>query len=272
MVGLRLETVVSRFLAAILVLGCLLLIAPPAHARSCTSAANASNFVAIHVSCASSAPARAAVPARRSPSPRPRNPGYLGNGACLTPLVRSCLNPLALVGAFLPQGVVGPVGIVLPGQPAAARPALPQIGGYQVLAAFRRIPLPAPRSVSQPGDKTLVNFDTIFYTRAQRFQRQLALLGRQITLDITPAQYTWHFGDGQSTTTDSAGGPYPDKSVVHRYPEAHTDVAHHVSVIWSARFRVDGGPWRAVPGNAVSDGPDTNLRIAEATPVLTGDY
>ncbi len=213
----------------------------------------------------------AATAARRSP--RPRNPGYLGNARCLTPLVNACFNPLELLPQFLPPVALGPLGIVIPGQPAAAaRPALPQIGGYQVLAAFRRIPLPAPRSVSQPGDKTLVNFDTIFYTRTQGFQRQFALLGRQITLDITPSQYTWTFGDGQSTTTDSAGGPYPDKSVVHRYPRAHTSVAHHVSVIWSARFRVDGGPWRAVPGNAVSNGPPTDLRIAEATPVLTGDY
>ena len=36
-----------------------------------------------------------------------------------------------------------------------------------VLAAFRRIRFPHLKSHSQPADKTLINFDTIFFVDAQ---------------------------------------------------------------------------------------------------------
>ncbi|GGF55562.1 hypothetical protein GCM10011519_31830 [Marmoricola endophyticus] len=122
----------------------------------------------------------------------------------------------------------------------------------------------------QPANKTLVNFDTIFYTRSQGFQRTVVLLGQTITLDISPVSYTWSPGDGSSFTTSSPGGPYPDKTVIHRYRKAHVTVRHHVTVSWGARFRVNGGAWAPVSGTVQSVGPSTALRIAEAVPVLTG--
>ena len=188
------------------------------------------------------------------------------------------MDPLAPVASLIPLARVrlaprNSSSRVIPPQLRPHRPRCRRSAGVRCCEAFRRIPLPASRSVSQPGNKTLVNFDTIFYTQAQGFRRDIALLGRRITLDITPAQYTWHFGDGTSMTTDQPGAPYPDKSIVHRYPKAHLTVAHHVTVIWGARFRVDGGPWREpCPARPPPTGRLTDLRIAEATPVLTGDY
>ena len=60
-----------------------------------------------------------------------------------------------------------PMGLVCSGNgppPVAAAP--PQVTEGMVLQAFRRIPLPSLRSHSQPANKTLINFDTIFFTDA----------------------------------------------------------------------------------------------------------
>ena len=138
-----------------------------------------------------------------------------------------------------------------------------------MLQAFQRIPLPHLRSVTQPDEKTLVNFDTIFYVDADQFQRTLTLLGRRVTLAITPSTFTWHHGDGTSSVTGDPGAPYPSKDVVYRYQKAHRTVAHSVTIVWTARYRVGNGPWQDVPGSVSTTGPTTDLRIAEATPVLT---
>ena len=58
-----------------------------------------------------------------------------------------------------------------------------------VLAAFRRIPLPLLRSHSQPANKTLINFDTIFFTQAEPLTRQLTLLGQRVRLEIKPSRF-----------------------------------------------------------------------------------
>ena len=139
-----------------------------------------------------------------------------------------------------------------------------------VLNAFRRIPLPELRSYSQPADKTLINFDTIFYTRAEPLTRQLTLLGQRVWLEITPSRFEWVHGDGTSATTETAGAPYPAKDVVHRYADAHTTVHHRVVVTWTAQWSLNGGPLRPVNGTVTTTGPATPLRIAEASPALSG--
>ena len=73
--------------------------------------------------------------------------------------------------------------------------------------------------VQPPNGRTLVNFATNFYTEREEFTRNVRLLGQRIELRITPSQFTWHFDDGESTTTTSPGTPYPDLEVTHDYLE-----------------------------------------------------
>lgn len=154
--------------------------------------------------------------------------------------------------------------------PAAPAPPLPRITGGLVLQAFQRIPVPHLRSQTQPDNKTLVNFDTIFYVDARQFRRTVTLLGQRVALDITPSTFVWNHGDGTTSTTSQPGARYPAKDVVHRYQKAHRTVAHSVTIVWTARYQVGNGPWQPVPGTVTTSGPATDLRIAEATPVLTG--
>jgi hypothetical protein len=139
-----------------------------------------------------------------------------------------------------------------------------------VLEAIRRIGLPAVEAKTQPADKTLVNFETIFYAEAEPFTRTLTLLGQQVDLDITPSTFHWVFGDGASEDTHTAGAPYPAKEIVHKYLDAHVTVRHHLEITWTARYRVNGGAWQDVPGTVTRAGPESVLRIAEATPALSG--
>ena len=146
----------------------------------------------------------------------------------------------------------------------------PQITPALVARAFQRIPLPALRAVTQPADKTLINFDTIFYVQAKPLHRTLTLLGQRVELAIKPSTYRWVHGDGTTSVTRTPGAAYPAKDVVHRYQHAHVTVMQHVEIVWTARWSLNGGPYRDVDGTVTTVGPATPLRIAEATPALSG--
>ena len=164
-----------------------------------------------------------------------------------------------------------PLGLVCSGNGAPATPsAPPQVTEAMILNAFRRIPLPALRSHSQPANKTLINFDTIFFTDARPLTRQVTLLGQRIRLEIKPSRFEWVHGDGTTDTTATAGAPYPRKDVVYRYADAHTTVLHRVVVTWTAEYSLNGGPLRPVNGTVTTAGPPTPLRVAEASPALSG--
>lgn len=154
---------------------------------------------------------------------------------------------------------------------AIAEAAAPTVTPAIVARAFRRIPLPELASIAQPDKKTLINFDTIFHTDARSLTRNLTLLGQQIRLEIRPSRFTWVWGDGTTSTTTTPGAAYPDKSVVHRYQQAHTTVRHRVSITWTARWALNGGPMQPVPGSVRTTGASTALRIAEASPTLSGE-
>jgi hypothetical protein len=188
-----------------------------------------------------------------------------GQVASLSPV----FHPNADVGACVAALALDPAACAPPPPPPAAPTAAPALTAGRVLQAFQRIPLPHLRSVTQPDEKTLVNFETIFYVDADQFQRTLTLLGRRVTLAITPSTFTWHHGDGTTAVTGDPGAPYPSKDVIYRYQKAHRTVAHSVTIVWTARYRVGNGPWQVVPGSVSTTGPTTDLRIAEATPVLT---
>lgn len=156
--------------------------------------------------------------------------------------------------------------------PVAAVAAPPPVTRAVVLSALRRIGLPALVAHTQPKDKTLVNFATIFYAEPQAVTRDLTLLGQQVQVQASAVTYTWRYGDGSSTTTAGPGSPYPAMDVTHEYSHAHTTVATSVDVSYGARFRVGDGGWQTIPGAVTIAGPTSPLRISEATPVLSGDY
>ncbi len=156
------------------------------------------------------------------------------------------------------------------GPPKAAIKIKPRVTAAMILRAFRRIPLPHPLAQSQPSTKTLVNFETIFYVDQGPLTRRVRLLGQRITLAIRPARFVWHHGDGSQAVTDTPGAAYPARDITYRYTRADVTVRHSVTITWTARYRVNKGRWRMVPGTVTTNGPASRLRITEAVPVLSG--
>lgn len=135
--------------------------------------------------------------------------------------------------------------------------------------ALRRIGVP-PAEVEGP-DYTLVNLETTFYTNASAFDRSFRLLGFHVDVQITPASYIWHWGDGSTTTTQRPGRPYPAKDVTHTFRHA-TDpgvtLPLRVDVAYRAQFRIDDGDWSSVNDELVIAGTTRQLPIKQASAVL----
>ncbi|MBZ5737326.1 hypothetical protein [Nocardioides mangrovi] len=140
-----------------------------------------------------------------------------------------------------------------------------------VASAFRRLPLPGAELVVQPpGGRTLVNFDTNFYTERGEMTRVVHLLGQRVELRIRPSSYGWRFGDGASQQSDGPGARYPHLEITHRYLRKGR-VQPSVAVTYAADFRVGDGPWRPVAGTVTIPGRTEALRVVTARPVLVGD-
>lgn len=175
--------------------------------------------------------------------------------------------------AHHPDGTIQPAGEVCL-QPSE-EPTQAALTDDVVLRAFRRIPLPTSQLVVQPpGGETLVNLDTVFSTRAERFTRTIGLLGRRVELDIRPAEFRWVTGDGSGMVTDWAGRPWREGSriadlITYRYRDASRLVTR-VDTTWTARYRVNGGPWRDVGGTVTITGESFDLTVRSAGPYLTG--
>ena len=78
-----------------------------------------------------------------------------------------------------------------------------------VIREFRRIAWPSSELVVQPrGGRTLVNFDTNFYTPDHRsIDQSLTIAGQSVVLRAMPVSYTYVFGDDTSTTTATITPP-----------------------------------------------------------------
>lgn len=136
---------------------------------------------------------------------------------------------------------------------------------------MRALNWPASTLVVQPPDGlTLVNFDTNFYTTStEPVTRQVTLLGQRITIEATPSEYQWQFGDGQSLASAEPGAAYPALTITHNYRRKGT-YRPQLDTVYSGRFRVGNGPWQDIPGTHTVVGAPEDLRAIEAQPKLVG--
>jgi len=201
-------------------------------------------------------------------------------GKMQTKSVRSCTgeNEAGSATSTLSTPTVGPEACqgILAGLNASANlcaalpPELATVTPTLVSSALKRLRLPSSTLVVQPPNgRTLVNFATNFYTEREEFTRNVRLLGQRIELRITPSRFTWHFDDGESTTTTSPGTPYPDLEVTHDYLDKGA-VSPSVDTTYTAEFRVGGGSWQPVPGSVTIPGEAVALEVVEASPILVG--
>jgi len=129
----------------------------------------------------------------------------------------------------------------------------------------------AELEIQPPDGQTLINFDTNFFTTNTRATTQtVVLLGQQVTIEATPSEYTWHFGDGVSQASTSPGAAYPDLDVTHVYEEPGR-VTPSVDTTYTGRYRVNGDSWQEIPGTLTVEGEGVSLRVRSASPHLVGN-
>ena len=139
-------------------------------------------------------------------------------------------------------------------------------------ADFRRLPLPAPTLTMQPDRGwVLINIETITYTDPTPITLRTELLGYGITVEATPTQWTYDFGDDHTLTTTSPGHPYPDHDVFHEYENPGTG-AITLTAEWTGRYQIDGNPvWRDINGTATTTATTDPFTIEERTSRLVSD-
>lgn len=204
---------------------------------------------------------------------------YHEQGACALGGSTTCAEPLTCEGGQTvtywwytnPTGATVSQGFSCPGAAPEIAAAPPQVTPGMVQRALERVRLPEPDlSVQPPGGRTLINFETNFFTAAEPFTETVTLLGRRVDLDISPSQFRWAFGDGEGLTTTEPGAPYPDLELTHTYLE-QGQVRPQVTTVYTADYRVDGGPWQPVPGSVDITSDPVDLTVTEVTNQLV-DY
>ncbi|WP_323794436.1 PKD domain-containing protein [Nocardioides sp.] len=147
-----------------------------------------------------------------------------------------------------------------------------QVTPGRVLRAFRSLTWPQSDLVIQPpGGQTLVNFATNFYTDNDQPSRQsVSLLNQDVLIEATPTSYTWRFGDGTTSSTSTPGAAYPALEVTHDYATVGA-FAPSLDTTYTGRYRLNGGPWIAIPETLTVPGVAQQLETIAARPTLV-DY
>src|SRR5690606_17640866 len=127
-----------------------------------------------------------------------------------------------------------------------------QASGPSLLALvtqeWQRVQIPAATvHINPPDGRTIVNFDTVFYTEAGGQEFPITVLGQYVMIYASPLEYHCNYGDGTTQTTTRPGAPYPSKDVTHHYASTGT-VPPRVDVRYRAEFSVAGVERQAVPG------------------------
>ena len=155
-------------------------------------------------------------------------------------------------------------------EPQAATPQ-EQVTPGRVLRAFRSLTWPQSDLSIQPAGKTLVNFETNFYTDNSAPSRQsVTLLNQDVLIEATPTTYTWRFGDGDALDTSIPGSAYPALDITHSYVTADS-FGPSLDTTYSGRYRLNGGPWTTIPETLTVTGAPQSLQSVEARPTLV-DY
>lgn len=139
-----------------------------------------------------------------------------------------------------------------------------------VMSVFKTLDWSESRlAVQPPGGRTLVNLETNFFTdNTAPSSIAVQLVDSDVVVTAKPIAYRWNFGDGSSTTTESAGAPYPDLDVSHAYTEVDEHVVSVDTQYGAASFTVNGGPPEQIPSTVWVPGEEQDLEVVEALPQL----
>ena len=156
--------------------------------------------------------------------------------------------------------------------------AAPTVTLAMLRDAMHNTPWATASISTQPvGDVTLVGLKTFYRVNwsSQGYEPgeveaidPARMLGRRVEIRPKVDHFTYVFGDGATFgPTRSPGGVYPNGDITHAYPQTGS-YAVRVDTTFTADFRVDGGPWTAIPETVTVTGPVTTVTVKAARAVL----
>ncbi|MCW2666454.1 MAG: hypothetical protein JWN57_1416, partial [Frankiales bacterium] len=167
----------------------------------------------------------------------------------VTPWVRVMDPPHQCLGAADDPMVVVPPEVAIP--PLVER-------------AFQSYPLERAMAVTEPGDETLVNVPTRFWTPTSSYDLPVqTLLGRRVHIRAEAQRYDWSFGDG-ATRQDAGPGAAGTDTVTHSYTRSGK-VGPTVRITWGGTFTIEGiAQTFTIQGTATTQGQPTPLVVRTA--------
>lgn len=148
----------------------------------------------------------------------------------------------------------------------------------RILTDFRQLPVDAGTVGVQPSPHTLLGVPTNFFASAGEQTFDVTILGQQVHLIATPANYTYNYGDGTTLgPTELTGGPIPearwlseDTRTSHIYTETG-NYAASVTSSFSGTYAVNGGPELPINGTLDLTTPATTVRVWKSQANLVAD-
>ncbi|NQX12286.1 hypothetical protein HQQ80_11665 [Microbacteriaceae bacterium VKM Ac-2855] len=157
-----------------------------------------------------------------------------------------------------------------PGATAAPAPTVT----IRDLATF----LPASTTLTmEPAHWMLRDRPTNFIAHAQEHTVTGTLLGQQADVRFTPTNYTFDYGDGTTTTTETGGATWKELNLPEfsttKTSHTYTQRGNHTitaSANYVAAYRLNGGPWTAVTGTLTSPTTHTGRTLTINTVLVRG--
>lgn len=134
---------------------------------------------------------------------------------------------------------------------------------------------PAPATtVGEPGNVGITGMPANFVAAASVHTRAGTLFDRPTSVRFTPVRFSFTYGDGATTTTNTGGrswaalgqAQFTPTPTSHSYRERGTYSAH-VTVHYTAEVDIGGG-WFPIDGELSIDGPARQIRVYEAETAL----
>lgn len=134
---------------------------------------------------------------------------------------------------------------------------------------------PAPATtVGEPGNVGIAGMPTNFVAAASVHTRAGTLFDRPTSVRFTPLRFSFTYGDGTTTTSNTGGrswaalgqAQFTPTPTSHSYRERGSYSAH-VTVHYTAEVDIGGG-WFPIDGELAVDGPVRQIRVYEAETAL----
>ena len=168
----------------------------------------------------------------------------------------------------------GHCALVADDTPAAAAPAAPAPAPI-VLTSHDVATLIVDGSgvfIQPPTGTILLHMPLIAYTNPTTRTLTTSVGGTAVDVEVTPATYTWNWGDGTTLSTTDAGQPYPNQTVTHLYAATADNVTVSLTTTWTARFKPSGATdWQPVDGYVTTTQTAPTFNIRRLVPYLSDD-